>query len=150
MEAQRSEDGTVSISCTLASTPEAVRETLIEVHKALSEFQFKTASGDVWEIALVEAMNNIVEHAYADQDDGEIAVSLEFSPTAVDAKFTDYGVPMPGGQAPAGTPANVDVPLEDLPEGGFGWFLIRSLSSKLEYSREDHSNHLHLEIPVSS
>ena len=37
--------------------------------------------------------------------------------------------------------ADQDAP-QDLPEGGFGWFLIRSLTRDLTYLREDGYNML--------
>ena len=46
--------------------------------------------------------------------------------------------PSPGGEPPAGQAPDPD----DLPEGGFGWHLIRSLSKDLEYHREGDRNFL--------
>ena len=57
-------------------------------------------------------------------------------------ELLDQGLPMPGGQPPPGQAAGVDVAVDDLPEGGFGWFLIRKLSQDLRYSRDGDTNRL--------
>ncbi|MDZ4394423.1 ATP-binding protein [Cypionkella sp.] len=90
------------------------------------------------EIVLAEALNNIVEHAYAHHD-GEIEISLQLRRNELLCKISDTGVPMPGGQLPAGVLAP-HVDCADLPEGGFGWHLIRRLSKDLDYRREDGRN----------
>jgi serine/threonine-protein kinase RsbW len=89
------------------------------------------------EIVLAEAMNNIVEHAYVGTS-GEITLTLWHSAGEVACRITDRGASMPDERLPAGelaTPA-------DLPEGGFGWYLIRSLSRDLRYARYGTLNEL--------
>lgn len=91
------------------------------------------------ELVLAEALNNIVEHAYA-TDPGVIEVTLEPAPVGLSCLIVDQGRPMPGGQLPHGIlpPADTEHP----PEGGFGWFLIRNLSQDLRYARTDGRNRL--------
>lgn len=48
---------------------------------------------------------------------------------------------MPGLCLPPGLQQPVDL-LEDIPEGGYGWFLIRSLTKDLAYHRINGTNHL--------
>ncbi len=60
---------------------------------------------------------------------------------------------MPGGQPPAGHLPRVAAPppgggVGDLPEGGFGWSLIRTLTTDLSYSRQAGRNELHVVIPL--
>ncbi|MES2432243.1 MAG: ATP-binding protein [Pseudomonadota bacterium] len=90
------------------------------------------------EIVLAEALNNIVEHAYAHHD-GEIEISLQLRQNELLCRISDTGLPMPGGQLPAGVLAPLG-DFADLPEGGFGWHLIRSLSKDLRYRREGGRN----------
>ncbi len=90
------------------------------------------------EIVLAEALNNIVEHAYAHHD-GEIEISLQLRRNELLCLISDTGVPMPGGQLPAGVLAPLG-DFADLPEGGFGWHLIRCLSKDLAYRREGGRN----------
>lgn len=92
------------------------------------------------EIVLAEALNNIVEHAYA-QHSGEIEITLLLHKNALICRIVDTGLPMPDKSLPAGHLAEFG-PTDDLPEGGFGWFLIRTLSRDLDYRRIDGRNHL--------
>ena len=90
------------------------------------------------EIVLAEALNNIVEHACADLP-GQIRVTVTRSDAGIFCVIRDRGRPMPGGALPAGHLA----PMEaggDLPEGGFGWFLIRRLARDVTYDRCDGEN----------
>ena len=92
------------------------------------------------EIVLAEVMNNIVEHAYA-VTTGEICLTLRRSAAGIFCELTDCGAPMPGLTPPAGKFQELGN-IDDLPEGGFGWFLIRSLVEGLSYRRENGENHL--------
>ena len=65
-------------------------------------------------------------------------------------RIEDTGRPMPGGETPLGQAANLDVDLEDLPEGGFGWFLIRDLAKDVNYSRADGTNVLDLRLAITN
>ena len=90
---------------------------------------------DSLRLCLAEALNNVVEHAYRDAADGRIDVTLKLAPDGFDATVTDTGVAMPGGAPPMG---EVDWDITDLgtlPEGGFGWMLIRSEVDRLDYRR---------------
>ncbi|MEX0369392.1 MAG: ATP-binding protein, partial [Tateyamaria sp.] len=62
----------------------------------------------------------------------------------------DTGHAMPDGQTPVGAAADLDVDLCDMPEGGFGWFLIKDLAKDVEYRRREQENHLQLRIAVAT
>lgn len=100
------------------------------------------------EIALAEAVNNIVEHAYSDRQAGQIRLRYEFGDGALILHLEDDGAAISGGRAPPGRPADLDVATENMPEGGFGWFLIRSLTSRLSYRRQDGVNRLTLRFDL--
>ncbi|MCU0801907.1 MAG: ATP-binding protein [Rhodobacteraceae bacterium] len=93
------------------------------------------------ELVLAEAMNNIVEHAYADTDEGEITLTLWQAAGEVACRITDRGTAMPDSALPEGRLAPLGEGA-DLPEGGFGWFLIRTLSRDLRYARHGTLNEL--------
>jgi len=128
----------------------AVRRALREAMVFLRDLGIaQDACGPV-ELVLAEAINNIVEHAF----DGQIRGSIELSIKQIDGdlNFTifDDGRPMPGGDAPLGHPHNLSCDLIDLPEGGFGWFLIRNLTRELIYTRIGNRNQLQFTINPSS
>ena len=99
------------------------------------------------EIVLAEALNNIAEHAYA-RDPGKIDLWITSHETFLFFRLVDAGLPMPGGEAPDGRLGGAPVP-RDLPEGGFGWFLIRSLTRDLTYLREGDYNMLSFCVDVN-
>jgi serine/threonine-protein kinase RsbW len=122
------------------SEPLAVRaalRTLFEGRplRLLSEDDRGTA-----EIVLSEALNNIVEHAYA-AGTGLIEVSVQVARGMLTCTIVDRGLPMPGEELPAGRLPDLQGS-DDLPEGGFGWHLIRTLASDLAYRRVDGRNEL--------
>lgn len=93
------------------------------------------------ELVLAEVMNNIVEHAYADTTSGEITLTLWQSEGEVACRITDRGTTMPQEEPPAGRLPDLAA-WDELPEGGFGWFLIRTLSRDLRYARHGSLNEL--------
>jgi serine/threonine-protein kinase RsbW len=150
MQAERLDDSIFVISCEMDSTPADVTATLSGVNDLLKAQGVAVPEDSSWELVVAEVLNNIVEHAYQDQPGGRILMKLSFSPDALRAEFTDFGLSIPNGTPPDGVPANIDVSRDDLPEGGFGWFLIRSLAEDLSYRNDDAGNHLTLTVRLTT
>lgn len=93
-------------------------------------------------IAVTEGLNNIVEHALTGRADESIDVALSVDAVQIFVLVQDAGTAMPGWQIPAGCPAVLPVARVDLPEGGFGWTMIRSLTDRVDYSRINGMNRL--------
>ncbi|WP_254444881.1 ATP-binding protein [Ruegeria atlantica] len=100
-------------------------------------------AGDV-KIALAEAINNVVEHAYADITPAQVQVRCRLHQNWLEILISDTGNPLPGFRVPDGIPAALGATRDDLPEGGFGWFLIHELTSDIRYRRDNGSNRLSL------
>ena len=130
--------------------PLAIRGALARVVSALPEVISTSALRIALEIVLAEVLNNIVEHAYACSK-GEIELTLWTEGEEVQVVITDQGTSMPAGEAPKGKAALPHHP-DNLPEGGFGWMLIRALARDLRYNREAGSNRLAFRLtpPLSS
>jgi serine/threonine-protein kinase RsbW len=93
------------------------------------------------ELAIVEWINNAIEHAYAGTPGGEIAVSLVVDAQQVAAEIVDDGRPLDGGAllshaAPEFDPAD----RASLPEGGFGIGIIRNVFDEVTFGRERERN----------
>jgi serine/threonine-protein kinase RsbW len=102
------------------------------------------------ELVIAEALNNVVEHAYPDPASaGEITIRCRHRADGLHVTITDRGRPMPDCRAPLGQPPRMDVALPDLPEGGFGWLLIRDLARDVSYLREGHRNRLELRLAIA-
>ncbi len=130
----------------LASTSQDVRGALDSVSGVLGLSGWNAAACGVVELVLAEALNNIVEHAYRDCPDGHIVLRLRAGAEFADLTLHDRGSAMPDFRLPAGRFVDVGVRCEDLPEGGFGWYLIRTLAEDICYTRENDRNRLELRI----
>ena len=75
---------------------------------------------------------------------GDVRIRCSLKNNLLWVNIHDAGLPLPDERLPAGEPANLSVPIEDLPEGGFGWFLIRELTSDIQYERRSGNNQLSL------
>ena len=98
------------------------------------------------ELVLAEVLNNIAEHAYA-AGPGPVTVTLTAEPGGPRCLVVDQGLAMPGGRVPVGNLPSADTAVEDLPEGGFGWHLIHSLTRDLSYHRAGACNRLGFLLP---
>jgi serine/threonine-protein kinase RsbW len=127
----------------MSSEANAVRDGL---RTALSTSPMTLLSDDdrgTAEIVLAEVLNNVVEHAYATLS-GDIRLSLTLTQGRLNCQIEDEGLAMPGGEPPAGNLPDA----VDLPEGGFGWHLIRILSTGLAYERLGRTNRLSFSLPA--
>ncbi|WP_424941644.1 ATP-binding protein [Aliiroseovarius sp. S253] len=94
----------------------------------------------VVEIVLAEVLNNIVEHAYQEDPTGRIDLYVEHSDTGFRVLVQDEGLPLP--EDLPNKPVDYDLSCDnsDLPEGGFGWLLVRELTDGLHYERRNGRN----------
>lgn len=142
------DDGTLAPSILLGGTMqlafpgtvEAVRTSLQSLMSSALLRGLNDDCRDTAQIVLAEVLNNVVEHAYA-QTPGEIEITLAFGADGLCCNIYDSGLPMPGLALPEGKLAAYGE-TADLPEGGFGWFLIRSMTKDLAYARAEGRNHL--------
>lgn len=127
---------------------EDVSATLISVRAWLQD---RTGGhcGSSWEMALAECLNNIAEHAYADEVPGEIDLWLTVQSNQLSVIIRDYGSPMPNHTLPQVSAPDVTCALNELPEGGFGWFLIHELTTNLRYERLGSENWTGFEVSVN-
>lgn len=126
------------------ATPSLVRDSLAAMLAQPPLCDLTEDGRGTAELVLAEALNNIVEHAYADGP-GPVEVTLCAGPQGIGCLIVDQGLPMPGGTLPEGRLP--DLAPEDLPEGGFGWHLIRALTTDLTYRRVAGRNQLSFRLP---
>ncbi len=128
----------------------AVRDVLGMVFERLAPLDLDVEERGTIELVLAEALNNIVEHAYPDPDArGTIDLTVTAQADGLHFRIEDDGKPMPDGHLPLGEAADLEVDSMDLPEGGFGWFLIRGLAKDVHYSRASGRNVLTLRLVIS-
>ncbi|WP_294622648.1 ATP-binding protein [uncultured Roseovarius sp.] len=98
------------------------------------------------ELVWAEALNNIAEHAYAGLEPGKVHIDVAIEEFGVSARIRDRGRPLPGLEVPVAQLPESACPVESLPEGGFGWFLINDLCESVIYQRQNGENQLSLII----
>lgn len=135
---------TETFSCSFRATELDAREGILRVVEQLQARGIPDSRVQEVQIALAEAVNNVVEHAYAGTAPGDVLVRCNLHPDQLWVNINDAGVPFPNGALPEGKHAELGDSLEDLPEGGFGWFLIRELASDIQYRRDADKNQLSL------
>lgn len=140
-----------TFACSFTATELDARSGITQVVKRLRGLGIPELRVDEVQIALAEAVNNVVEHAYAGKAPGDVRIRCSLEPERLWINITDAGAPFPEGQLPEGKLVDLDVAPQDLPEGGFGWFLIRELTSDIHYERNAGNNQLSLcfEIQVT-
>ncbi|MBY5933232.1 ATP-binding protein [Tateyamaria omphalii] len=128
----------------------AVRHALAQLLDGLKPLALDVEEAGTVELVMAEALNNIVEHAYPETDaSGPIDITCAHEDDGLHLTVTDSGRAMPDGQTPVGTAAEIDVDFCDMPEGGFGWFLIKDLAKDVTYQRQDNQNRLRLRLAVA-
>jgi serine/threonine-protein kinase RsbW len=125
----------------------ATRETLGEVTAALLEAGLSDDDIANAELILAEALNNIVEHAYAGTQ-GPVELDIDLCRDGLDCTLRDRGRPAPFDGPPDTPLPEIEPPLS-LPEGGFGWHIIRCLSTDLRYTRAGDWNEFSFRMPFS-
>lgn len=129
------------------ANPVGIRDTLATLLEAPPLCHLTPDGRGTAELVLAEVLNNVAEHAYA-EGPGPVTVTLTPVAGGIHCSVVDEGAAMPGGRLPDGRlRGSPETALEDLPEGGFGWHLIRVLSRDLTYLRSDGCNCLSFLLP---
>lgn len=134
----------IPVCLQIDGTPAAVRGGLRQLFGIPVIARLSEPDRGTLEIVLAEVFNNIVEHAYANHS-GQIQLAIQIGELVLKVAVSDTGAPMPGLELPKGLLV-LPSRFEDLPEGGFGWHLIRTLSRDLAYQREGNRNWLSFDL----
>ncbi len=123
----------------------ATREVLALLMQRLAALDIDEDDQANAELILAEALNNVSEHAYRGGS-GPVELVVDISRAGVDCLVCDRGQAMPYGKAPDPALPVIDPP-DIMPEGGFGWHIIRCLSTDLHYIRSEGWNRLSFRVP---
>jgi serine/threonine-protein kinase RsbW len=136
-----------SVNLVLLANATAVRNALATVLSGLRHSMSGSGISGTVELVLAEVMNNIVEHAYAGQTNGIIQLSIREGRMCLFVEVKDRGLPLPNNALPTPRLPDLIGNQASLPEGGFGWALINSMTENLSYTRQDGQNLLSFSIP---
>lgn len=128
----------------------SVRTALLSARRTLCSMGIGPDAASVVELVFAEALNNIVEHAYGKLGPGIIELAARLDGHSLAVRVIDDGMPMPGGSVPPGQTHDLEVPIDRLPEGGFGWGMIRDLTDDLSYRRDGARNELRFTVDLDS
>lgn len=128
---------------------QAVRRALATATGAFKGMGLDPDAIELAELVLAEVLNNVVEHAYAEHAGGIIELEAWRGTDRLHMRVRDDGVPMPGGALPEGKRHDPKVETRDLPEGGFGWSIIRDLAQDLRYQRDGMRNDISFALDLS-
>lgn len=134
----------------LRADPLEVRQALRDLRARFAPAVSADAMGRL-ELVLAEVMNNVAEHAPLGQAEQArlpvIHLCIVRHSSGLACALTDDGISLPDDcLLPRSLPPMV---ADDLPEGGFGWFLIQDLTQALCYYREESRNYLAFSIPFA-
>ena len=138
----------VRIKLVFASGEMEVRAALRELKLGLGPMQLADADFGTVELVVGEVLNNVVEHAYGPGSSGPIVLACTSESGVLRFCVCDRGRTLPGLQLPVGRRPDVNRPRSELPEGGFGWYLVHSLAFDLKYRRAEQSNILNFSIQM--
>lgn len=137
-------------SVQLVATELDVRNALLKIAGILARLELSADDRSRIELVLGEVLNNVVEHACVDCPSSPIEVKIATAQHQITLEITDHGRAMPGNTPPMGKYADLACALSDLPEGGFGWLLVRDICSDIRYERRNDVNILHLAMNVGA
>ncbi|MHA6344479.1 ATP-binding protein [Roseivivax sp. CAU 1761] len=152
----------------LSPDPFEVRGAVTALEAALAAAGSAGPAAGQAALVVAEALNNIVEHAFAEaaapagpqSSAGDLAgrglpagrIGLRCSQLQgrMRVQLRDTGRAMPGLALPAGAAPDLAAAPDDLPEGGFGWFLIHALTADLGYRRRAGFNILEFTLDLDA
>ncbi len=131
-----------SIRLNIKSRLENVSLVGLAVNKICSAMPF--GEDDVYqtELCVVEACNNVIEHAYSNKPDQDIDILIQQHADRIVFDISDRGTPRP-----ALYESNLGFDPNDrsqLPDGGMGLFFIHEIMNEVEYRNQDGRNVLTL------
>lgn len=117
------------------------------IHKMVADAGMGEIDSARVELGVVEALNNVVEHAYQLQPNHKIKIIFEPSKNNVVIHIIDTGITMEQNLFPIDDNQKEVKELgrfQDVPDGGWGIALIKSIMDEVSYKSENGTNHLTL------
>jgi len=116
----------------------------LAVHGVVRGFGLDESEAYLLELAVVEALTNVIRHAYAGRAGQPVEILLTVGEAGLALELRDHGRAMdPGLLAQAG-----EIPeprsLDDLPEGGLGLAIIKQVMDEVSYASREGVNVLRM------
>jgi len=131
---------------TFDATAPKVRQALETLMEYLSPLSLTADLSATIQIVLAEVLNNVGEHAYAGGG-GPVYLRATVDTDRFSVIIRDRGMPLPSNLILADDPDGFDP--DNLPEGGFGWHLIRTLATEVSHDRLARWNEMKIVFSLS-
>lgn len=126
---------------TIESNYLAIRDASDLLKQYCAQYHISPELSGQLELIMVEALNNVIKHAYQGEDGSKIYIEFTDAPQHSTIFIEDFGIPAPNLLHDS----EIAFPDEDfLPEGGWGLPLIQALSDRISYCSDNKSNRLSL------
>ncbi|CTQ49541.1 ATP-binding protein [Jannaschia donghaensis] len=128
--------------------PDEISEQLSTLHGVFATHGLDDGLRDTVRLVLAEILNNIAEHAVPEHD-GEILLVVSSDRGRLHILTEDGGRALPTGLLGAANLPDMGQTVDDLPEGGFGWFIIHTLVDDMVYERDGGMNRLSFSLATA-
>jgi anti-sigma regulatory factor (Ser/Thr protein kinase) len=125
---------------TIPATPDRLGEVCDRVREAAALSGFDERTNYACQLAVCEAVENVILHGYRDRSQGSVEVRLLPSPGRLTVEITDDAPPFD----PSAYPLEAKFAPSDPPVGGRGLLMIRRVMDDLQYQRRRGRNVLRL------
>ena len=137
------EEAVSSIKLIVGSRLSNVRLLGLAVHAFCTYLNFGETAAYQMQLALVEAVTNVIRHAYDSQPGQEVEVTVTLRPQWLSFQVKDTGRSLPALKTEALEFDPGDV--KHLPEGGMGRVIMHHVMDRVEYRRVGETNILTLD-----
>ncbi|MBO7460080.1 MAG: ATP-binding protein [Bacteroidales bacterium] len=107
------------------------------IEKIAAEKQLDETLAMNLNLALEEAVTNVILYAYPKETDGLVNIEAIMKENSLEFIITDSGVPFDPTAAPE---ADITLSADERPIGGLGIFMVRKLMDEVHYQRVDDKN----------
>lgn len=108
------------------------------INSYMTEYQVPKDIADLFETCLLEALNNIIKHAYKEDFSQSINISVNIYSDKVIVKLSDTGLTRTNTSKATLEYDPLDI--ERLPERGMGLYIIENLMDEANYYTENSAN----------
>jgi serine/threonine-protein kinase RsbW len=136
----RAAGAAAEFTTSLPASSTAVREAMIELRGRMRQWGLAEELAARVELVAAEICNNIAEHGFAGEATGSLCLHVSSVPPDMLLQITDHGAKPPAQLLERPRLPALDVARADLPEGGFGWFLVQSEADVVQYERDKGMN----------
>ncbi|MBN2141531.1 MAG: ATP-binding protein [Desulfovibrionaceae bacterium] len=111
----------------------------LAVRGVCSELALSQGQAYILELAVCEAVNNSIQHAYDQDPEREVEVRISLDSDQVVFQVLDWGRPMQGFEG-LGLVSPESRDPRSAPEGGRGIYIIRKAMDRVEYAAGSQDN----------